>query len=251
MSIKNAFRVGNPAFGEKTFEKAGVVASDNPMTLKGTIGKSFILLAILIASAVVGWQIASPVVMIGSALLGLGIAVFLAFKKEFSAIGAPVYAIVEGIFVGALSAFVNDAVAKTDFKGAVPVAIAGTMVVFAVMLGLYVTRVIKVTETFKAVIVGATVAVAITYLGSFLLSFLWKGVYDLPIYGSGPIGIIFSVIVIALAAFNLALDFDLIEQGVDSKFAKYMEWYCGFALLVTLVWLYIEILRLLLKLSRR
>ncbi len=249
--MKNAFRVGNPAFSEKTFEDSSLISSANPMTLKGTIGKSFILIALTIAAAFVGWQIASPITIIGSALLGFGIAIFLAFKKDMAPIGAPIYALVEGIFVGGISSYVNLMVAKTDFKGAVPVAVAGTLVVFAVMLTLYMTRVIKVTETFRAVIIGATIAVAITYLGTFLLSFVWKGATELAIYGSGPIGIIFSVLVIALAAFNLALDFDLIERGVESKFPKHMEWYCGFALLVTLVWLYIEILRLLMKLSRR
>lgn len=249
------FRVSNPVMNEKTFSSVQASASAEPMTMNGTIKKSLLLLAITIIFAVVGWQIANPVVLIGTTLVGLGIAIATSVKKEWSPFLAPTYAVVKGLFVGAVSYVVNEAVAESENQlianGVVPFAVAGTLVVFGVMLFLYMARIIRVTETFRTVVIGATIAVFIVYLGSFLVSFLWPAVYNLPIYSSGPIGIIFSVLVIGLAAFNLALDFDLIEQGVQSGLPKYFEWYAGFALLVTLIWLYIEILRLLMKLANR
>lgn len=250
----SGFRVGNPVLNENTFERRVEAVAGPPMTLNGTIQKSFLLLAITIAAGFIGWQMANTVVLIGAMLIGIGLAVGIAFKPNLAPVLSPVYAIVMGIFAGAVSFIADRVVAESEFTlgaGVVPTAIAGTFVVFGVMLTLYVTRIIKVTETFRSVVIGATAAVMIVYLGSFLLSFFWSGVYSMPIYGSGPIGIIFSVFVIGLAAFNLAVDFDLIEKGVQGQYPKHYEWFGAFALLVTLIWLYIEILRLLMKLARR
>lgn len=221
------------------------------MTLTGTIGKSFILLALLLATAVIGWMNPSMPLLIGSAIGGIVIALVTVFKKEWSPFTAPAYALVEGLFVGSLSAIVTLALAKTNYGNAVPLAVLGTMLTFGVMLTLYATRVIRVTETFRTVVIGATIAVFITYAASWLLSIFWSGVWDMPIYGSGWAGIAFSVLVIGIAALNLALDFDLIETGVGAKAPKFMEWYAGFGLLVTLVWIYLEILRLIMKLANR
>jgi uncharacterized YccA/Bax inhibitor family protein len=221
------------------------------MTLTGTIGKSFILLALLLATAVIGWMNPSMPLLIGSAIGGIVIALVTVFKKEWSPFTAPAYALVEGLFVGSLSAIVTLALAKTSYGNAVPLAVLGTMLTFGVMLALYATRVIRVTETFRTVVIGATIAVFITYAASWLLSIFWSGVWDMPIYGSGWAGILFSVLVIGIAALNLALDFDLIENGVGAKAPKFMEWYAGFGLLVTLVWIYLEILRLIMKLANR
>lgn len=253
--MKNMFRSGSPVFGEKTFQQQFDTAGTSPMTLDGTIQKAALLLLITLLTSFVGWMFPYPILIIGSALVGFGLALFISFKPNLSPILAPLYAVLEGIFVGGLSYFVNEIVKqnKWDYAiGVVPVAILGTLLVFGIMLGLYASRIIKVTETFRMVVVGATIAIAVLYLGVMAVSFFWPGVYAaMPIFGSGPIGIGFSVLVIGLAAFNLALDFDIIERGVQGRAPKFMEWYAGFALLVTLVWLYVEILRLLMKLSNR
>ena len=248
----NIFRTSNPTMREEVFEGQGLtVASADPMTLTGTIGKSFVLIALTLVTAVIGWMNPSYPLLIGSMVAGLVIAIVTAFKKEWSPFTAPLYALVEGLLVGVLSGVVTVMLAKTAYASAVPIAVAGTLVTFVVMLTLYSTRVIRVTETFKGVIMGATAAVFLTYALSWIASIFWSGVWDIPIYGSGWVGIGFSVLVIGIAAMNFLLDFDLIEKGVQNKLPKYMEWYAGFALLVTLIWLYIEILRLLLKLANR
>jgi uncharacterized YccA/Bax inhibitor family protein len=246
----NIFRTSNPTMREEVFEGQGVpIESADPMTLTGTIGKSGILIALTMVTAVIGWMNPSMPLLIGSVVGGLVLAIVTAFKKEWSPVTAPLYALVEGFFVGILSAIVTVALAKTAYANAVPIAVMGTLMTFAVMLGLYASRVIRVTDTLRGVIMGATAAVFVTYLFSWIASIFWSQVWDLPIYQSGWIGITFSVIVIAIAAFNLLLDFDLIENGVKNRLPKYMEWYAGFGLLVTLIWLYIEILRLLMKLA--
>lgn len=243
------FRTSNPTMKEKFFTRDAAYSGPT-MTLRGTIGKSFLLFAILLVSAVVGWQIANPVVIIGTAILGLILAIVVSFKREWSPVLAPIYAIVEGVFVGGVSSWYTVAFAK-NYPTIVPMAVLGTLGVFGIMLTLYGTRIIKVTETFKMVVIGATLAIGVTYLISWGLSLFIPGVWNMPIYGSGLIGIAFSVIVIIIAALNFALDFNLIEEGVQSGAPKYIEWFAGFALLVTLVWLYLEVLRLLSKLQSR
>ena len=244
------FRTSNPTMKEKFFTRDAAY-SGPAMTLRGTIGKSFLLFAILLVSAVAGWQMANIVVAIGTALLGLGLAVVISFKRDWSPVLAPVYAIVEGVFVGAISSWYATAFAKGPYPTIVPMAVLATLGVFGIMLALYGTRVIKVTETFKMVVIGATLAIMATYLLSWGLSLFIPAVWNMPIYGSGLIGIAFSVIVIIIAALNFALDFNLVEEGVKSGAPKYMEWFAGFALLVTLVWLYLEVLRLFSKLQSR
>jgi uncharacterized YccA/Bax inhibitor family protein len=251
--MKNSiFRTSNPTMREEVFEGQGIpVASSDPMTLIGTIGKSFVLIVLTMVTAVIGWMNPSMPLLIGSAIGGLILALVTAFKMDWSPFTAPVYALVKGLFVGIVSAVVTVALAKTAYANAVPIAVMGTLLTFAVMLGLYASRVIRVTDTLRGVIMGATAAVFVTYLFSWVASIFWPQVWNLPIYQSGWVGIAFSVIVIVIAAMNLLLDFDLIEKGVQNRLPKYMEWYAGFALLVTLIWLYIEILRLLLKLANR
>lgn len=244
------FRTTNPTMKAEVFENETLTHGE-PMTLSGTIGKAGMLLVLLMMGASVGWVMPNIIAFFVCLAVGFLLALAVTFKKEWSPVAAPVYALVEGYFVGTLSVIVTAMLEKTAYGNAVPLAIFGTMITFAVMLGLYVTRIIRVTETLKSVIIGATAAVFITYLGSWIMSMFLPKVWELPIYGNGWIGIGFSVFVIALAAFNLLLDFDLIEKGVENRAPKYMEWYAGFGLLVTLVWLYIEILRLIMKLARR
>ena len=245
-------RANNPTLKEATFDQFRDRDDSGPaMTLRGFYGKTAILFAIMLSTAAVGWQLANSAVLIVSALVALGLAIFMGFKKQMSGTLAPVYAGFEGLFVGSLSVFFATVYGDTKYGPIVPVAVIATLGVFGIMLALYSSGIIKVTETFKMVVIGATAAIAITYVGSWIASMFWPGVWNLPMYSSGPMGIVFSVGVIIVAALNLALDFQLVKDGVESGAPKYMEWYCGFALLVTVVWLYIEILRLLAKLSGR
>ncbi|MBV6457375.1 MAG: hypothetical protein HONBIEJF_00483 [Fimbriimonadaceae bacterium] len=245
------FRTSNPTLNENTFEKYGSLASvgGRTMTLGGTIAKTSFLLLLLIVSAAVSWQIPSlPVLAIGF-IGGLALSFLICFKPETSPWAAPLYAILKGAAVGVISVLTQQQLADTKYSGAVPLAVTGTFMVLGAMLFLYGTRIIKVTQTFIGVVVGATMAICLTYAVTLLLSLFWPGVMNLPIYSSSPIGIGFSIFAIIIAALNLALDFHLIETGVERGAPKVMEWYCGFGLLVTLVWIYIELLNLLRKLA--
>ncbi|MBL8060208.1 MAG: Bax inhibitor-1/YccA family protein [Chthonomonas sp.] len=246
---RSMFRTSNPAMNEGVFEHP-VMESADPMTLAGTIQKTGFLLLMLLATAGAGWMFPSYAGLIGGVIVAIILGFVIGFKAHLAPVLAPAYALVEGYVVGVISFIAASSLAKTAYAGAVPIAVAGTMVTLAVMLTLYATRIIRVTETMRSVIIGLTAAVALLYLFSFVVGlFAPAFVSAFPIYQSGLIGIVFSVIVIGIAAFNFLLDFDLIERGVGNRAPKYMEWYAGFGLLVTMVWLYIEILRLLMKLA--
>ncbi|MEO0476566.1 MAG: Bax inhibitor-1/YccA family protein [Planctomycetota bacterium] len=261
----------NPALNEDTFS-IPVSELDNRrsvMTLGSTVFKSLTLIGICIVCATITWGLttttdgtgtmsvdmakAMPWVF-GGMIGGLVLALITIFKPQASPVTAPLYAAAEGLFLGAISAIYEasfGSVEGTDpmFSGIVVQAVALTMAVTFVMLTLYGTRVIRVTEKLRAGIIAATAAVFLVYLVSFLLSF--AGIQIPYLHSNGPIGIGISLVIVGIAAFNLLLDFDLIERGVQGGAPKYMEWYAGFALLVTLVWLYLEILRLLSKLRSR
>lgn len=246
------FRTNNPVYRSSTFDKVGVAANEaEAMTYSGTIAKTGLLFAILVAAACFGWVMPNLAVALILVFAALGLVIYTGFKPEASPFTATIYAAIEGYVVGVVSLLYTVGMHESAYKGIVPLAILGTMAVFLVMLGLYATRIIKVTQTFAMVVVGATIAIALTYIGTLVIGMFSKAVYKLPMFGAGPIGILFSVFVIIIAAMNLALDFNLIETGVESRSPKYMEWYCGFGLMVTIVWLYIEMLRLLSKLARR
>lgn len=238
-------RTANPTLKSGVFDRfAGVAPAEHAMTLGGTIAKTFALLALLIATGVVGWMYPSPPVIIASALTAFLVAIVTTFRPQSSPYLAPVYALLEGFVLGGISALF-----ATKFEGLVPQAVLLTLAVFGIMLTLYTSRVIRVTPLFAMVVIGATLAVALVYIGILVTSLFIPSIYaSLPMFGANPIGIAFSVFVVGLAALNLALDFNLVETGVEAGAPKYMEWYAGFGLLVTLVWLYIETLRLLAKL---
>ncbi len=244
-----SFRTSNPTLKEDTFDRIGTVDDVNQpaMTLNGVAGKTGILLAILVACGYLGWLNPQYAFVIVAVIASLAIGITLAFKPQWAPFLAPLYSVAMGFGVGTISKVYAIQMAKSAYGNAVPLAILGTMATLGIMLFLYSTRVIKVGQTFIMVVTGATLAVAATYL----LTWIIPGMSNLVIFQSGAIGIGFSVFVIILAALNFALDFNLIETGVKNRAPKYMEWYCGFALLVTMVWLYLEILRLLSKLSRR
>lgn len=237
--------MANPAFSEKTFSKVEYVM-DQPMTMQGTLNKITVLLLVTIGvagvtflSALNGEAWAVPLGLFG-AFGGLGIAIALAFKPQWAPSLAPVYAVLEGAFVGAISS----AFAEFAFPAAVL-----TFGVLGLMLVVYRTGLIRVTQGFVRGVVLATGAVALLYLLTFALGFF--NIRMPYIHDSGPVGIVFSLLVVGLAAFNLLLDFHLIEMGVAQRAPRYMEWYAAFGLLVTIVWLYLEILKLLAKLNRR
>ncbi|MGL2992676.1 Bax inhibitor-1/YccA family protein [Flavobacterium sp. TSSA_36] len=241
-SFKNQ---GNP----ETVHQATVIDYNQSMTLSGTLNRSLILFLLLTASATITWWMAfnemNPMVpTIGGAIVGLILVMIAAFKPHLSPYLAPGYAVFEGLFIGGISA-----IFEAKYPGIVTQAVGATFVTFAVCLGLYKYQIVKVTEQFKSVVVAATLAIATYYLISWLFS-MFTG-YTPVHYDNSMMSIGISVFVIIVAALNLFLDFDRIEQGVTEKMPKYMEWYGAMGLLITLVWLYVEFLRLLSKLSSK
>jgi uncharacterized YccA/Bax inhibitor family protein len=237
----------NPVLKEKTFQEASHTSYGEAMTLGGTTAKMGFLLALVLAAAVFSWgKFASgfnttPYIW-GGAIGGLILAVIISFKKEWAGYLAPAYAIAEGLFLGAISA-----VYGSLYDGIVLQAVGLTIGVFIAMLILYQTKIIRATERFKAVMFTAVAGIAVFYLIAFVLRMIN---IDIPFLHEGSmLGIGFSIVVTAVAALMLIIDFDMIENGITQGAPKYFEWYASFALLVTLVWLYLEILRLLSKIS--
>ena len=254
-----AFNSNNPFLNNKTFTTAvskkseevheAVLIGSDEMSLAGTINKSLILFMLLLASSIVTWWLVfngmSPIgLAIAGAVVGFVFVLISVFKPQYSAYLAPGYALFEGLFIGAISA-----IFETMYPGIVIQAVACTMVTFVVCLVLYKYKIVKVTEQFKSVVMAATLAIATYYLFSWLLSMFTSFV---PVhYGNSWMSIGISVFVIVIASLNLFLDFDQIEKGVERKLPKFMEWYGAMGLMITLVWLYVEFLRLLSKLSRK
>ena len=246
------FKSGNPVLNEDTFSSFSY--TDNEvMTVKGTLNKFGILFLLTMATAGLAWKMAYSGVQIQtymwvSVFGGLGIAFIMAFKMSLAPYLAPLYALVKGFAVGAISAYYNYAFEKIA-PNIITQAVALTFGVVVAMFLLYKFNIIKATPLFTKIIITATAGIAIFYLIAIGLHF---ANINIPFLHEGStFGIIFSLIVVALAALNLILDFDLIENGSKSGAPKYMEWYGAFALLVTIVWLYLEILKLLSKLAKR
>jgi len=247
-------RTANPALNDKTFANFGASFDTRDrsdlMSLQGTVTKTGFLLAILVAAGAFTWKMtyqnpagAYPW-LIGGVIGGLIFGLVTAFKPSASPYTAPIYAAAEGLFLGAISALFEQ-----RYPGIVVQAVGLTFGTLAALLLAYTSGLIKPTENFKLGVTAATGGVFLLYLASFVLGFF--GVHIGFIHDSGLLGIGFSVVVVIIAALNLVLDFDFIETGVQRGAPKYMEWYGAFGLLVTLVWLYLEILRLLAKLRER
>jgi uncharacterized YccA/Bax inhibitor family protein len=237
----------NPAMNESVYQRATFAGSQTSvMTLEGTVFRTAVLLVILVAAAACTWSPAitssqvSPALMMLGALGGFGVALLTIFVPRVSPYTAPLYAFLEGLFLGGISSLF-----EKKYPGIAMQAVGLTFGVLTVMLGLYGSRVIQVTEKFKIGVIAATGGVCLVYLVDFVANFF--GAHLPFIHDSGIWGIGFSLVVVVIAALNLILDFDFIEQGVRRQAPKYMEWYGGFSLLVTLVWMYLEILRLLAK----
>ena len=241
----------NPVFNEKTLRKLtdeGVLDEAKTMTINGSINKAGILLVLMTLTSAYSSSIADSefglALMVGSVFVNLVLAFVLIFNRQLAPTLAPVYALVEGLSIGAVSAWAN-----RSYPGIVSNAMILTFSCLALMIGLYHYQIVRVTERFRSVLLAATLAITFTYLIN--LGLMFFGLSIPMIHSSGPYGIAFSVVVVAVAAFNLLLDFDTIERAAAQRAPKYMEWYAGFAVLVTLVWLYLEILRLLGKMSKK
>ena len=249
-------RTGNPALTAKTFQN--VERSNPPMTLGGTVNKTAMLLAMTLITAMITWGMAmqatqtvdgvaqaSPLLMpltIGGAIAGFVLALICVFKKTAAPIIAPLYALAEGLFLGGISAFF-----ELRFPGIVMQAVGLTFGTLFALLMAYRSGLIKPTENFKLGVVAATGAICLLYVVNMVLRLVGFDGMGF-IHEGGTFGIIFSLVVVVIAALNLVLDFDFIESGVENGAPKYMEWYAAFGLLVTLIWLYLEMLRLLAKL---
>ncbi len=239
------YRSGNPTLSEKLFQQAGTtVPREGTMTVSGTVNKIGILFLLLLAGASISWYQPSQMFLWLGALGGFVVAIITIFKKEWSPVTAPLYAALEGLFLGAISVIYASA-----YGGIVFNAIILTLGIFAAMLLIYRSGLIEVTQRFRMGIVAATGGILLVYLASIILGFF--GINLTLVTGSGTLGIVFSLVVVVVAALNLVLDFDLIEKGAQSNAPGYFEWYTAFGLMITLVWLYLEILRLLAKLQRR
>lgn len=249
-------RSGNPVLGQNTFLDAGsgrvIDSGDTTMTVNGTVNKTGMLLALVLLSASYTWSLYQgpqsagallPFMMTG-AIGGFIVAMITVFKKQWAPVTAPIYALLEGLLLGGLSAMF-----EARFPGIVMQAVGLTFGTLAALLFAYRSGLIRATENFKLGVVAATGGIFLVYVVDLAMSYFGHPVGF--IHSSGTMGILFSAFVVVIAALNLVLDFDFIEQGAAAGAPKHMEWFGAFALIVTLVWLYLELLRLLSKLQSR
>ena len=242
------FRSGNPALRADTFQTGVGELGGGAMTLDGAVNKTGISLVILIACAALQWNQVfgelAPLVMLAGVFGGLVLALVTTFKKEWAPVTTPLYAALEGLLLGGISLTF-----EARYPGIVMNAVGLTFGTLAAMLLAYRTGLVRATENFKLGVFAATGAIGLLYLVSIVLGLF--GVHMAFLHQGTPIGILFSLAVVVIAALNLVLDFDFIEKGAAMGAPKYMEWYAAFGLLVTLIWLYLEMLRLLAKLQDR
>nr|WP_281862676.1 Bax inhibitor-1/YccA family protein [Planomicrobium okeanokoites] len=235
---------------KEAFEKFDTVGSGQTMTIGGTVNRTFILILLVLATFVYSWNqfvenpgSVLPLILIG-AIGGLIVALITIFVPKVSPFTAPLYALLEGLFLGAISAQY-----EAQYGGIVFQAVLLTIAVLFSLLLVYKSGLIKVTQNFRMGVIAATGAIFLVYLVSLIGGFFG---FNVPyLHDSSPIGIAISVIIVIIAALNLVLDFDFIENAAASRVPKYFEWYGAFGLLITLVWLYLEILRLLSKIRSR
>jgi uncharacterized YccA/Bax inhibitor family protein len=246
-------KTANPALSAKTFtDVPRIVNPAQAMTIQGTVNKTLLMLVLVLIPAVWVWNMffssGNPQAIMpwlyGGVIGGFIVAILTIFKKQWAPVTAPLYAVLEGLAIGGISAFF-----EAQFPGIVIQAVALTFGTLLCLLFVYKSGIIKVTENFKMGVVAATGGIALIYVITIVLGFF--GIRMPYIHESGTIGIIFSLVVVIIAALNLVLDFDFIEQGAATGAPKFMEWYAAFGLMVTLIWLYLEILRLLAKTSSR
>jgi uncharacterized YccA/Bax inhibitor family protein len=243
-------KTSNPALNENTFQ-GPVAAAGEAMTLQGTVNKTGVLLLCVVATAAWTWGLAhsnAPQAalpwMIGGLIGGLVFAIVTIFKKTWAPVTAPIYALCEGLVLGGISALLEQ-----QYPGIAIQAMGLTFGVTAVMLILYTSRVLRATPKFTMGVIAATGGVFLLYLVDMVMGLF--GHHVALLNSAGPLGIGLSVVIVIIAALNLILDFGFVETGVHASAPKYMEWYGAFGIIVTLVWMYLEILRLLSKIRRR
>ena len=246
MSNHLSMRSGNPALQASTFKKHLTSSVESKMTLSGTVNKTGISLLLVIISAGYTWGNPSMhIMMIPAGIVGFILALATVFKPTIGHITVPAYAVAQGILLGVISMYFN-----AMYPGIVVQAVFLTFGTLGALLLAYKSGLIAATENFKLGIFSATFGILIIYVLNLILS-LFGVSFMGPLFGNGLTGILFSLFVIGIASLNLVLDFDFIENGAEQGAPKYMEWYAAFGLMITLIWLYIEILNLLMKLRSR
>lgn len=248
--MADLIRSNNPVLKDKAF--AGQLSTGEAMTIQGTVNRTGFLLFLVVVSAAWTWGLSHSETpdaaypwMIGGALGGFVVAMVTVFKKTWSPISAPIYALLEGLFLGGVSAVLN-----RSYPGIAVEAISLTFGVMFVMLLAYKFGLIRATRGFKLGVIAATGGIALVYLANMVMSFFFHTQISV-LYSSTPLGIGISLFIVVIAALNLIIDFDMIENAARMGAPKYMEWYGAFGLMVTLIWLYLEILRLLSKVRNR
>ncbi|MGB7845292.1 MAG: Bax inhibitor-1/YccA family protein [Candidatus Acidiferrum sp.] len=248
--MADLIRSNNPVLKEKAF--AGQLATGEAMTIQGTVNKTGLLLLFVVVTAAWTWglghsdapETAFPW-MIGGVIGGFVVALVTVFKKTWSPLTAPIYALLEGLFLGGISAVLDH-----SYPGIAIQAVSLTFAVMFVMLLAYKFGIIRATRGFKLGVIAATGGIALVYMANMIMSLFFHSPMSF-LYGSSPLSIGISLFVVVIAALNLIIDFDMIENAARMGAPRYMEWYGAFGLMVTLIWLYMEILRLLSKMRRR
>ncbi|MFI3300726.1 MAG: Bax inhibitor-1/YccA family protein [Candidatus Gastranaerophilales bacterium] len=242
--------MSNPVLNDKYLSQEKVLTGE-PMTISGAINKILILTAFVFLGAGFNWNLllngyADKAMMLGIAggILGFVLSLVIIFNKQTAKFLSPIYSIGQGLLLGSLSYYF-----EASYQGIVIQAIGGTLIVLLTMLGLYKAKLIQYTQKFQAVLMTAMMSILIIYVIQIVASFFGRGIPA--IFESGAIGIGFSIVVIIVAALSLIQDFHIIELGVNNMLAKDFEWYSAFGMMITLLWLYVEILRLLAKLNNR
>lgn len=245
-----SYRTSNPALNSNTFSEQinnnSSLLIDTKMTIKGTVDKTAISLVLLIASAYYTFSPNMESMILFGSIGGLILAIVTIFKKDWAPYTVPLYAILEGLALGSISYFYN-----TQYEGIVLQAISLTVLILFSLLFAYRTKIIKPTENFKLGVFAATGGIVLLYFINFIMGFFGTGISLLSPQNSSMMSIGISLAIIVVASLNLVIDFDFIEEGAEKGAPKYMEWYGAFGLLVTLIWLYLEILRMLAKLRSR
>jgi len=248
--MADLLRSTNPVLKENAF--AGAIPTGETMTIQGTVNKTGLLLLFVVATAAWTWGLGhSPTPqavypwMFGGAIGGFVVALMTIFKKEWSPISAPIYALLEGLVLGGISA-----IFEKSYPGIAVQAISLTFGVLFVLLLAYKMRIVQATRGFKLGVIAATGGIAIVYMINMVMSLFFHTQMSF-LYAATPLGIGISLFVVIIASLNLIIDFDMIETGARIGAPKYMEWYGAFGLMVTLIWLYMEMLRLLSKIRRR
>ena len=239
-----SLRSGNPVLSKSTFTTTTNIT--DTMTIEGTVNKTMISLFLLVGTGYFTFDVMNPILLIGCAIGGLIIALITIFKKHWAPVTVPIYAVLEGGLLGGVSFMYN-----SMYEGIVTNAVFLTLGILISLLIAYRSGLIKPTENFKLGIAAATGGIAIVYLVNFMMGFFGSSMGVMNIENGSLMSVGFSLLVVVIASLNLILDFDFIEEGAEKGAPKYMEWYGAFGLLVTLIWLYLEILRLLAKLNSR